>query len=69
MPSFNYYDHTISAKNHMPQFPGFSRMKLVFPGLSSAGKNDVKIPGLSRIFKDAMDPAVERLETHHKLTA
>ena len=41
----------------MPQFPGFSRMDLVFSGLSSAGKSDVKIPGLSRIFKDAMGPA------------
>ena len=38
------------------RFPGLSRTSSIFPGLSSPGKCDNKIPGLSRISRTRTNP-------------
>ena len=40
------------------RFPGLSRTSSIFPGLSSPGKCDNKIPGLSRISRTRTNPAI-----------
>ncbi len=52
---FNYFEYIISANNKMPQFPGWICFFQDFPALKKIIK---RIPGLSRIFKDPMDPAM-----------
>ena len=42
------------------RFPGLSRTSSIFPGLSSPGKCDNKIPGLSRISRTRTNPVCSK---------